>query len=63
MKTTLILADELLEKLDEIAQAYGISRSDVIRFAIKGLLERLGVIKPETAPLELRSPKQQKRGD
>jgi metal-responsive CopG/Arc/MetJ family transcriptional regulator len=44
MKTTIVLDDELVEKIDQAVKLYGINRSMFIRFATKHELERLGLL-------------------
>lgn len=57
-KTSLVLATSDMTKLDETAEKMGISRSDLIRMAIKKELYRLGVLKPEgLEPIDNPTPK------
>jgi metal-responsive CopG/Arc/MetJ family transcriptional regulator len=44
MKTTVVLDDSLVEKIDQAAKNLGINRSIFIRFALKHELEKLGLI-------------------
>jgi len=54
---------ETLKLLDDTARKIGVSRSDLIRMAIKEKLYRLGVLKPEgLEPPEQSNPKNLGRG-
>jgi len=44
---------ELFEKIEEYCQAYGISKSDFVRFAIRNALEGLGLIEAVSSPKSL----------
>ena len=51
-KISLWISDEIVELLNKVAKGMGLSRSDVVRYAINQLLIRLGYLKAETFPLE-----------
>ena len=51
MKTSINLSDEVCEKIDEMAQAYGLTRSDVIRWILKKELIRLGYFPEVASPM------------
>lgn len=43
-KMSVYVQDELFQKMEQYCQAYGISKADFVRFAIRNALEGLGLV-------------------
>jgi Arc/MetJ-type ribon-helix-helix transcriptional regulator len=43
-KMSVYVQDELFQKMEQYCQAYGVSKADFVRFAIRRALESLGLV-------------------